>query len=122
MTDAEVKTSSVVQGAVTAALHREDVPIDNKDVAVAAPKVAAAVVNAINDSDKVAMVPVDSPWTSKINITQAVTAVITFLVAFGIPISDDQKVSILTLTGLFGPMLTAIFRTFFTRSISRLSK
>lgn len=118
----DIQARVAIAGAVTDTLRREDVPIESKDVPAASAKTTAAVVDAINASPAVAIVPVESPWTSKINITQAITAIIAFLTAFGLPITDEQKVNILAMVGIFGPVLTATFKTWFTKGISWTSK
>lgn len=118
---ADTVSATVSQG-VSLALHRDDVPIEAKDVSAATPKVTAAVIAAIDASPTTALVPVEAAWTSKINITQVVTALIALAVSFGVPVSDSMKVNILTLVGIVGPGITAVLRTFFTRSITAASK
>lgn len=119
---ADAAVSATVSQGVTVALQRQDVPIAYEDVSAATPKVAAAVIAAIDASPTSAIVPVTSAWTSKINITQVATALIALAVGFGIPISDSMKVNILTLVGIVGPGITAVLKTFFTKSITAASK
>lgn len=118
----DLQAKAVVATAVSETLHREDVPIETKDVAAATVKTTAAVVDAINKSDVVAMVPVESPWTEKINITQIVTALFGLLAGFGLPIPDSTKVAILQFLVVMGPLVTIVFRTFFSKGIASTSK
>lgn len=116
------QAKAVVATAVSETLHRDDVPIETKDVAAATVKTTAAVVDAINKSDVVAMVPVESPWTEKINITQIVTAFFGLLAGFGLPIPDSTKVAILQFLVVMGPLVTIVLRTFLSRGIASTSK
>lgn len=118
----DYQAQAVVATAVSETLHRDDVPIETKDVAAATVKTTAAVVDAINKSDTVAIVPVDSPWTSKINITQVVTAFFGLLAGFGLPIPDSTKVAILQFLVVMGPIVTVVLKSFYTKSISATSK
>ena len=61
---------------------------------------------------------VQSAWLSKINWTQAVAALLTLLIALGLPITEEQKVQFLTITGIVAPVLTSVFRTFFTSTVT----
>ena len=63
-------------------------------------------------------VAVKSAWLSKINWTAAITAAIALAAAFGLPISEQTKVQILTITGVVGPIIISILRTWFTTSVT----
>ena len=63
-------------------------------------------------------VEVQSAWSSKINWTQAATALLTLAAAFGLPLTDDQRIALLTCIGIFGPAITAWLRTFKTSTIT----
>lgn len=112
---------AVVSQAVTTTLARSDVPMEQKDVAAASAKTTSAVMEAIDASGK-AVVPVQSPLTSKINWTALIMLLLGVLTYFGVPIPDDQKLNITTALLVIGPVLIAVFKTFFTRSISSGSK
>lgn len=118
----ELQAKAVVASAVSETLNRQDVPIESKDVPIAAAKTTAAVVDAINRSDTVAIVPVESPWTSKINITQVITALFGLLAGFGLPIPDGTKVAVLQFIVVVGPVVTVVFKTFFSKGIPWTSK
>ena len=63
-------------------------------------------------------VAVKSAFLSKINWTAAITASISLAAAFGMPISEEAKVQILTITGVAGPVIISIMRTWFTSTIT----
>lgn len=63
-------------------------------------------------------VEVQSAWASKINWTQAATALLTLAAAFGLPLTDEQRIALLTTIGIFGPALTAWLRTFKTTTVT----
>ena len=53
-----------------------------------------------------------SPATSPVNWTAGVTAVLGLITSFGLPLTDEQKVNILTVLIVFGPAAIGFFRTF----------
>ena len=63
-------------------------------------------------------VEVQSAFLSKINWTAGVTAGLAFLASFGLPISEEAKVQILTIVSVAGPFLIYVLRTFFTKSVT----
>lgn len=57
---------------------------------------------------------VSSPWWSKINLVQVITAVVALCAAFGIVIPDEWQRTVLELVAVIGPLVTMVLRTFFT--------
>lgn len=69
----------------------------------------------------VAEAPVQSGWTSKINVTQIVQIVATLLVVFTggkINLTPDQQVMLVGAIVLVGNIATVIFRQYFTKSVT----
>ena len=64
------------------------------------------------------VVPVKSAWASKINITAIVSALLALAVGVGLEIPEPVKVQILTITGVVGPIIVGILRTWFTASVT----
>lgn len=64
---------------------------------------------------------IKSAWLSKINWTAAISALLTLLIALGLPISEETKVQIMTVTGTLAPVIIMIARTWFTSSITPAS-
>ena len=68
-----------------------------------------------------ATVPVKSPWTSKINVVNVVTALISLAAGFGFVVPDEWKDTVLQLVGVLGPLLTVVLRTWFSTSVTSTS-
>lgn len=62
-------------------------------------------------------VPILNPWLSKINWAQLAAALIAVAVSLGAPLTEDQRISILTWVPIVQGAVTAILRTWFTRSV-----
>lgn len=58
------------------------------------------------------------PVISTATITAAVSAVIGVLVAFGVPLTDDQKVAVLALVGVAAPLVVILARKYVTPNAS----
>lgn len=59
-----------------------------------------------------------SAWASRINWTAAISALLTLLAAFGLPISEEMKVQIMALVGTLSPIAVILLKTFFTTTIT----
>lgn len=116
------EATAAVASAVDTALSREDVPIHQSDVSSAGIKVTAGVMSAIANSPNVALVSVQSPTLSKVNWAQLVMLVLTLLTYAGIDIDDHTKLVIVEGLVAVGTVVTVIFKTFFTKSITSTSK
>ena len=57
---------------------------------------------------------INSPMGSKINFTAIAQFALTAVAAFGFNIDADTQVKMLTTSGMIGPTLVWIFRTWFT--------
>lgn len=71
-----------------------------------------------------AVVPVTSAWSSKINWTQAVSAVamgLTFLSGGKIGMSPDQQAAVVVTIGVVGNIATWVMKTWFTTSVHSAS-
>ena len=66
-----------------------------------------------------AVVEVKSPWGSKINWTAVAGAVVALVAAFGVDMSEQLRMSILTAIPIVGGALIWIFRTWFTKSLTK---
>jgi peptidoglycan hydrolase-like protein with peptidoglycan-binding domain len=69
----------------------------------------------------VVTVPVTSDYASKINWTAAATALFPLLAAFGLNINEPWRTYIITGVPAVGGVLIMIFRTFFTKTITKSS-
>lgn len=58
------------------------------------------------------------PVISTATITAAVSAVIGVLVAFGVPLTDDQKIAVLALVGVAAPLVVILARKYVTPNAS----
>lgn len=67
------------------------------------------------------VVDVKSAWSSKINWVAVPTALIAFLAAIGLPVSDGIREIILMIGSIGSPLLIWIMRTWFTRSVTKAS-
>ena len=114
--------TSVVSQSVTSTLARQDVPISSVDVPAATAKVTAGVMQAIQASPDVSLVPVQSAYLSKVNWTQLIMLLLTVLTYFGVPIDDATKLQIVSGVVALGTVLTVVWKTFFTKSITPQSK
>lgn len=115
-------TQRVVAVAVNDAMLSRDVPIENKNVAMAQPLVTNAVMAAIDANPAVAIVETSSPFLSKVNWTQVIMFILTLLTVVGIDIPPETKLQIVTGFTALGGIVTIIIKTWFTRSISLSSK
>lgn len=113
---------SVIAVAVNDTMLQRDVPIDNVNVAAAQPKVTNAVMAAINASPNVSVVPVTSPFLSKVNWAQVITVALTLLTVVGADIPAETKIQVVEGIGAIGSVVTIVIKTFFTKSISSSSK
>lgn len=57
---------------------------------------------------------INGTFNSKINFTAVIQFIITALITFGIEIDPELQVKILTTSGMAGPILVTVFRTWFT--------
>ena len=107
----------LVRTIVERALERNDVQIEMKDV----PLATTRVMQAIEETPEVAVVPVKSAWASKINWTQAVAFLASMLVIFGIELDAPTQVAIVG--GLQGiqAAVTWALKTWFTDSVTPAS-
>ena len=64
------------------------------------------------------VVETKSAWLSKINITSFVAALIALAAASGWVISEELSKQILTVTGIVGPMVIVVLRTWFTSTVT----
>ena len=65
------------------------------------------------------------PLVTTGTITAAVTAVIALIVAFGLPVSDDQQAAILGIVGVAAPLIVAFIgrsKVFSPRTVARLTR
>lgn len=66
----------------------------------------------------VVQVPVESAAKSKTIWTAVITAGITLATAYGLPISEENKVLIMSIAGTVGPIIIGVIKTWFTSSIT----
>lgn len=81
----------------------------------------AQVVNAVTSDPTIAVVPVKSPWFSKVNITAVVTAAISLAAALGFVIPEEYQKLALEIAGTIGPVLVVVMKTWFTPTVSSAS-
>jgi hypothetical protein len=98
-------------------LAKDDVPLQNKD----APHTATKVVNAIEASPNVAVVPVKSGWASKINWVQAGGMFASVMAFFGLDVPPDTLAAIIAGIQAAAALVTVVMRTWFTRSVTTKS-
>ena len=67
------------------------------------------------------VVDVKSAWFSKVNWTAALSALLTLLVAFGLPLTEEQKAGVLSAVGVIGPVIVMILKTYFTTTVTPAS-
>ncbi|MDB6151479.1 MAG: hypothetical protein JWQ44_2927 [Chthoniobacter sp.] len=63
-------------------------------------------------------VNVKSAWLMKTNWVAVLTALLSLGIALGLPITEAQKVEILSFVGTVGPVIIVILRSFFTSSVT----
>ncbi len=78
------------------------------------------VQNAITDSG-MAIVPVKSGWLSKISWTQFAGVGASIFAAVGLPLTADQLVAVVVGIHAITGVVTIIFRTYFTKSVTASS-
>ncbi|WP_058234984.1 hypothetical protein [Devriesea agamarum] len=58
------------------------------------------------------------PVLSTATITSAAAAIIALLIAFGIPITEDQKVALIGVIAVIAPLIVAITRRYVTPNVN----
>ena len=86
-----------------------------------ASKAAKEVIAAVKNEPGIAIVPVKSPWTSKINWSQAAGLLATVVAIFGLPLTSDQIIAAVAGIQAIVAVGTVIFKTFFTNSVTAAS-
>ncbi len=67
------------------------------------------------------IVPVRSAWFSKINVTQWISALAVMLTLFSggkLNLDASQQLALVSAIGIITPIITSIFRTFYTKTIT----
>ena len=64
------------------------------------------------------VIEVKSAWISKTNIVAALSGAITIVTAFGFDLSEETKAEILTAGGIIFPVMIAVLRTWYTKTIT----
>jgi hypothetical protein len=72
-------------------------------------------------ADSTVVVEEKSDFASKINWTNAVSAVAVLAALFGLDIPPDMQVKIVGFLGVATPVVTMILRTFFTKKLTASS-
>lgn len=67
------------------------------------------------------MVAVKPALLSKINWVQVISVLLTCAAAFGLPITEEQRVALLALIGVVGPIITGYIKTYLTTTITPAS-
>lgn len=98
-------------------LRRPNVPVANEH----APDVTDAVKAAVTQNPNIAVVPVKSPFTSKINWYQVGMLGLGSLTIFGIDIDDATKLKLIEGIIAIQTVGTVILKTFFTKSVTTAS-
>jgi hypothetical protein len=73
------------------------------------------------EPNPVVVAPTQSSWFSKINWAAAVGIITMGLTFFGIEVPADVKSALIGLEGTLALLLTFVFRTWFTKSITTAS-
>lgn len=87
----------------------------------AAPQTAHEIMQAVRNSPDVAMVPVKSAWTSKLNWKSGVALAAAFLAIFGIEVTPQEQAAILAGIIAISEVASVIIRTWFTTSVTAAS-
>lgn len=102
---------------LTSVLSRNTVDVPAQDAPVVAGQIAAEI-----KADKtIAVVPVTSAWTSKINLTQLFGILFTIGALFGIDVPPEIRAYIISGIVAIMAVVTWFFRTFITRSVTKSS-
>ena len=102
-------------------LKRQDVPIENKNVAATVTKIEAAFVAGAKTQladDGAAVVKIKSAWLSKINWKSALALVALLASTFGVDISPELQVKILTGAMAASELYNIIVKTWFTGTVT----
>lgn len=86
-----------------------------------APKAAKEVINAVQDSPDIAIVPVKSAWTSKLNWKSGLALIAAASAIFGIDVTPAQQVAILGGIVAVSEIAGVIIKTFFSNSVTAAS-
>lgn len=86
-----------------------------------ATKAAAEVMAAVKSVPDIAIVPVKSAWTSKINWTQAAGLIATGAAILGLPLTATEALGVVTGIQTVVAVVTWIIKTWFTPSVTAAS-
>lgn len=108
--------TSILTDILTSVLKSPDVDVP----ASKAPEVAKQISEVIKEDPKVTVAPVKNPVTSKINILNGgFLAIVLGWFGYNIPTTPEGWASLVVTAAT--PLLTIIFRTWFTKSVTSTS-
>lgn len=108
----------LIFGALAAVMQKQSVTsVSMPD----AHKAAGEVIAAVKSAPDIAIVPVKSPWLSKINWLQAAGIASSVAAGFGLNLPTDQIVAIVVGIQAVQSVVTVVTKTFFTNSVTASS-